>query len=148
MKVRTAKAAFLKRLAAAGAAVADLTPAAGVGAMLDFYADERADGCDPDDDGDMLLFEWGVNDWGDGPAFEVGITRQFIDADGDGDLRQLALVFRFDPTLAPKGLKDGNAWCESPGGLAAFRKSVGRSRALRAVRERTPAGVELRFGRT
>jgi hypothetical protein len=147
MKVRTAKAAFLKRLAAAGTAVPELTLAAGVAAMLDFYAGERADGCDPDD-GDMLLFEWGVNDWGDGPAFEVGITRQFIDAGGDGEPRQLALVFRYDPGLAPKGLKDGNTWCESPDELAAYRKAVGQSKAMRAVGDQTPAGAELRFGRT
>jgi hypothetical protein len=149
MKVRGAKAAFLKRLGVTGAALKGVTPSAGVGAMLVFYEQERADGCDPGGDGDMLLFQWGVYDWGDGPAFEVSITRQFIEADAEEEEpRQLALVYRFDPALAPKGLKDGSAWCESPGGLAAFRKTVEQSRALKAVGGQITASVELRFGRT
>jgi hypothetical protein len=147
MSPRSAKTRFLKRLAAAGQSVDALTPAAGSEALLAFYAEERADGCDPDDDGDMLLFEWGVNDWGDGPAFEITLTRQLVAADGE-EPRQLALTFRFDPAAVPNGLKSGSKWCESPDGLAAFRRFVAGSRAVRAVGSRSPTGVTLRFGRT
>lgn len=148
MKPGTAKTRFLKRLDAAKLKLDALTPSAGVEAMLHFYADERADGCDPDDDGDMLLFEWGTNDWGEGPSFEVNLTRQFMITDDVEEPRQLSLIFCFAPVDAPSGLKDGNKWCESPDGLPAFRRFVARSKAIQAVGQRTPASVELRFGRT
>ena len=32
--------------------------------MAAFYRDVRAEDCDLDADGDMLLFQWGVYDWG------------------------------------------------------------------------------------
>ena len=147
MKPRSAKTQFLKRLAATGLSLAALTPFAGIEAMLAFYADERADGCDLDDDGDMLLFQWGTYDWGEGPAFEVNITRQLIVSADEEEPRQLALTFRFDPSAAPRGA-DGNQWCESLSELAKFRKFVTTSKALKAVKERSPSSVALRFGRT
>ena len=102
MKPRIASTRFLKRLEAAGVTLNALTPAAGFEALLAFYGEERAEGCDPDQDGDVLLFQWGTNDWGDGPEFEVDITRQLID-DMDDEPRQLALTFEFDAAVAPKG---------------------------------------------
>ena len=148
MKPGAAKTRFLKRLEAAELALDTLTPSVGVEAMLSYYAEERADGCDPDDDGDMLLFQWGTNDWGDGPSFEVNLTRQLLVTDKEDEPRQLSLTFHFAPDRAPTGLKDGNKWCESPGGLAAFRRFITGSKAFQAVGHLTPASVELRFGRT
>jgi hypothetical protein len=148
MKPRAAKTRFLKRLEAAGLALDTLAPAAGVEAMLAYYAEERADGCDIDDDGDMILFQWGTHDWGDGPAFEVNITRQLIVADDeDEEPRQLGLTFRFGPS-AGAAAGEGNRWCESPDGLAEFRRFVARSAALKAVGGQSSESVELRYGRT
>jgi hypothetical protein len=149
MKPREAKTQFLKRLKAAGLSLGTLTAAVGVEAMLSYFADERADACDLDEDGDMLLFQWGTNDWGDGPAFEVNITRQLIVADDeDEEPRQLSLTFRFDPSVVPKGLKNGNKWCESPDRLKSFRRFVTGSRALQGVGQLSPTRVELRYERT
>ncbi len=148
MKPGAAKTRFLKRLEAAQLSLEALTPAAGVEAMLSYYADERADGCDLDEDGDMLLFQWGTYDWGDGPSFEVNLTRQLMVTDDGAEPRQLGLTFRFTPDHAPSRLKDGNKWCESPGGLAAFRRFITGSKAIQAVGHLTPAVVELQFGRT
>jgi hypothetical protein len=117
--------------------------------MIRYYEDRRVVGCDPDAEGDLLLFEWGTNDWGDGPAFEVSISRQLmVSDDEDAEPRQLALIFRFEPATAPKGLKDGNKWCASPDGLPAFRGFVTGSKAFRAVANEAAKKVELRFGRT
>jgi hypothetical protein len=143
-----AKTRFLKRLEEAELSLDALTLAAGVEAMLAYYAEERADGCPLDEDGDMLLFQWGTHDWGAGPAFEVSIVRQLIvAADEDEEPRQLDLRFRFPPA-AGTSAGASNRWCESPEGLAEFRRFVTRSAALKAVGHSTPESVELRYGRT
>src|SRR5688572_20396299 len=55
--------AFLSRR---GLAVATLDVAGGSAAMLDFYQDHRPADCAQIPDGDMLLFQWGTYDWGQG----------------------------------------------------------------------------------
>jgi len=96
MKSGSAKSRFVDRLENGGQSLDALTPAAGIEAMLAYYAEERVDGCPLDEDGDMLLFQWGTYDWRDGPAFEVSIVRQFIVTD-DEEPRQLNLRFRYAP---------------------------------------------------
>ena len=148
MKPRAAKSRFLQRLEAAGLSLDVLTPAAGAEAMLAYYAEERADGCVIEDDGDMLLFQWGTNDWGNGPAFEVSIVRQLIVAgDANEEPLQLDLRFRFEPSAEVEA-GEGNRWCESPDQLAVFRRFVAGSEALKAVGQRSPESVALRYGRT
>jgi hypothetical protein len=148
MKPGAAKTRFLKRLEAAGLSLDSLTPAAGVEAMMTYYAEERAEGCPFEDDGDMLLFEWGNYDWGKGPAFEVAITRQLIVPDDENEEpRQLGLTFRFDPSIG-NTVGKGNRWCRSLEELASFRRFVTRSAALKGVAQQSAVSVELRFGRT
>lgn len=146
MKSRDAKLRFLSHLDAAGVAMADLTMTSGIHAMLDFYTSVRADGCSFENDGDMLLFEWGPNDWGIEPTFDVSITRQFLREDDEID--QLTLSFRFDPAHAPVGDSAGNRWCHSLEQAEDFRRFVTESTALLATTELTPVSVELRYGRT
>jgi hypothetical protein len=148
MKPGRAKARFLERLKAAGLSLATLTPAVGIDAMLDYYAEERFDGCVLKTDGDMLLFQWGVYDWGDGPAFEVDITRQLSDRnDEETEPQQLSLTFRFDPARYPNGVKEGNGWCRTTRRLGDFRAFISRAEVIQAVGEQRPASVELRFNR-
>jgi hypothetical protein len=148
MKPSAAKTQFLKRLKAAGLPLDTITPADGVEAMLAYYAEERADGCPFEEDGDMLLFEWGIYDWGDGPAFEVGITRQLVRTDTkEEEIWQLGLDFRFEPSVGIRAGKQ-NRWCASLDELDDFRKFITKSAALKAVARHTPMSVELRFGPT
>ena len=148
MKPGAAKSRFLKRLQAAELSLTALTLAAGVEAMLAYYAEERAEGCPLDQDGDMLLFQWGTHDWGDGPVFEVSIVRQLMVADDeDEEPRQLDLRFRFTPA-AGASAGQANRWCESPDELPEFRQFVTGSEALKAVGRLVPESVELRYGRT
>ncbi|HEY1245826.1 MAG TPA: hypothetical protein VGF29_13455 [Hyphomicrobiaceae bacterium] len=97
--------------------------------MLDFYGDARASGCALDEDGDMLLFQWGtyLRHRPDGAVDEVSnldLTRQLIYGVGeDDDIWQLGLTFEFDPTEF-RGLKRGNKWCHSLEDLPQFREYV------------------------
>ena len=148
MKPSEAETRFRDRLTSAGLSPGSMTSAAGVEAMLAYYAGERADGCDLAGDGDMLLFQWGTYEWwGQRPAFEVNITRQLIVADDEEtEPRQLRLTFRFEPAVgAASGA--GNRWCESPDGLSDFRRFVAGSDPMQVVSGQVPDSVELRYGR-
>src|SRR5262245_54775822 len=90
------KKRFLQLIKLKAPELSSLSPAEGIMLMLGFYQDERADGCEIDEDGDMLLYQWGCYDWGQGESFEFNITRQFIAATAeDEDIRQLSLKFKF-----------------------------------------------------
>src|SRR5438067_2763877 len=135
MKPESAESELLRRVVGAGRTLTSLQPAEGIDLMLDFYRNERVDGCPVADDGDMLLYQWGCYDWGDGESFELDITRQLIDAGGeDEDIRQLSLTFRFVPNATLRALGDGNQWCSSPAGLSEFRSFINASAAFSAVR--------------
>jgi hypothetical protein len=115
--------------------------------MLRFYQDERADGCDIEEDGDMLLFQWGCFDWGEGESFELKITRQFIDGGGEEeDIHQLSLSFKFVPNASLRKAREGNRWCSAPEGLGEFRAFIVSSAAYRAVVKQQPIKVTLEYG--
>jgi len=142
MKAADALDEFKHFLKARGANVDALSVRQGIDAMIEFYRSTRADDCDLDRDGDMLLFQWGTYDWGQGRRSELDITRQFIPAGGeDEDIWQLSLTFLFDPNLNA----NGNRWCMSPTELDDFVAFVGSHAAYVAMADRAPSGVELDF---
>jgi len=106
MKPQAALTLFELFLAQRGLNRANLVPKQGVPAMLEFYKNERADGCRFEKDGDMLLFQWGVHNWGKGEFFDLNITRQLIleDRCEDDDIWQLRLTFKYAPTRELRSL--------------------------------------------
>jgi hypothetical protein len=128
MKPRAAKKQFLQILKDAGLKTASLEPARGIELMMDFYRNERAEGCEIEEDGDMLLFQWGEYDES---VFDIDITRQFIDEKAeDENIRQLSLTFQFKLTEPLQKLAEGNRWCHSPKELAEFRTFILASQAF------------------
>jgi len=98
MRVNDARAAFDGFVSAAGVDLADLAAADAVDLMLEWYSVERADDADLSDGGDMLLYQWGTYDWGNGPSFQLDITRQLIAVAGsDDDIWQLSVTLHFEP---------------------------------------------------
>jgi len=139
MKSADALHEFERFLKSRGASVNSVSVPDGIDAMIEFYRDTRADDCALDSDGDMLLFQWGTYDWGDGPRFEVEITRQFIrDGGEDEDIWQLSLTFVCSPTA----IASGNRWCAMPSDLSEFAKFV---RSHSAYVASVPLQVELNF---
>lgn len=115
-----------------------------IDAMIVFYRDQRIDGLDLDADGDMLLFQWGTYDWGEGESFELDIARQFLDPEEDEPL-QLHILMKFPPTEATKAFEDGNKWCDSPIDIASFNEFIHPCGAYLAMRSAVPASVEIDF---
>jgi len=146
MKPENAKAELEKRIEQAGTPMADLTLAQGVRLMLDFYHEVRAENCKLDEDGDMLLFQWG----GGQNAFECDITRQFIvalseDEDDEPVMSQLSFTFHFAPSPQSGVIKSGNQWCYTPNGLADFESFINTSDIFRAVHGARATKVTLDY---
>ncbi len=123
--------------------------------MVAFYQAQRPEGALPEDqDGDMLLFEWGTFDLGHGDRFTIGLTRQIIypyidpdDPDGwvDQDIWQLTLNYGFVPTPMFDALSDGSEWAESPAEAPAFLDLVLASAATSACGNAAPDAVTLEW---
>jgi len=122
-----------------------ITPSEGFTQMFAFYEAVAAEGCTAPSC-DMLLFQWGTYDWGEGKNYEVNITRQFIEdgTEDDPTISQLQLTFSFPPTLATSTLGEGNRWCEGHAHIAAFRSFVLSSLAFQSIADQDPPGVSLR----
>ena len=112
-----------------------------IAAFFDFYRDEQAEGCALDDDGDMLLFEWGTVDWGEGEHFELSLARQLIFGPGDGKIWQLKLTYAFEPTGPFRALGDGNRWCAAPEDLGDYRNAVLDSDPYRTAADHAEIGI-------
>lgn len=137
-------AAFEAFTAARGIALSSSKPRDGLAQMLAFYESVRADGC-AGPDGDMLLFQWGTYDWGEGRRFELNLTRQFIEQELEGDdaISQLSLTYKFDATPERDALGEGNRWCHDLAELAAFRVFVLASPPYATLADSPPVSVEV-----
>src|SRR5690349_3068548 len=98
MKASDSEDALKKRL---GLLIDTITPRRALDTMFAFYAQQRADDVAIDQDGDMLLYEWGVYDFDEPESFQLDITRQFIVTDEDQPYQdepyQLHLTLHFEP---------------------------------------------------
>src|SRR5829696_2534588 len=116
MKPSESETVLTKRL---GQRIDTLTARRAIDAMLAFYAEQRAADVAIDEDGDMLLYEWGLYSRETGESFQLAITRQFIVTDED-EPYQLHLTLHFAATAVLRRLQDGNEWCHSPEELSEF----------------------------
>jgi hypothetical protein len=115
---------------------------------LRLYVDSRIDSTDVEKDGDMLLFQWGTYDWGEGTLFEVGLTRQITKASCDPDeeadsMQQLQMTFRFSSTEETTALGKGNEWCPRPSNVNLFLASIKSNGAYIFALERRPIETEI-----
>lgn len=81
--------------------------------MRRFAAEPIEDAQPREEDGDGILAQYGVYDWGDGEHFELDMTRQFIFADESGDydhMAQLHCSFHFKPSDELRALGEANLW--------------------------------------
>ena len=117
-----------------------------ISAVIRFYTDCPASGLSEDANSDMLLFQYGCYDWGDGEMFEVDLTRQFIVADeiDDDAISQLHFTAYFEPDDELRAVGSHDRWCVNHDEVAEFRNEVLNSPALAltAKRHRAKARVD------
>jgi hypothetical protein len=126
-----------------------LRAAYGFRLMLEFYQQVRADGCAFEMDGDMLLFQWGTYDWGQGRHFELDLTRQFLESSDEGDsINQLHLKFHYSPNSEFEALQSGNRWCHDLSKLPEFESFILSSPAYNAVMQTDPQSATISYDQT
>jgi hypothetical protein len=100
-----------------------------------------------DGHGDMLLYQWGTYDWGDGESFELDITRQLIFGEAeDENIFQLSFTFKFVPTTELRRLAPGNRWCSSSEELEEFRNFIHHSAPFLTANEQLASSIQLEYG--
>jgi hypothetical protein len=127
MRIDDAETSLLGHLSSVGLGLDGVDAPAVMAAMMDWYAEERATDAAPiDEDGDMLLFQWGEHDRGAGRTFDYDLTRQLVRADDPEDegILQLSLTFRYPTSDRTAGLGSGHRWCGSPAQLARLRRDM------------------------
>jgi hypothetical protein len=114
------------------------------------YRTHRLPGTDLAADGDMLLYQWGVYDWGDGLLATIDLTRQILVASDqpteDPAIWQVHCCFRFPPPLLNQ-VKNGNFWCLHPREADGFSARMERSQAWSRLSSAAPVTSSLRLVR-
>lgn len=113
-------------------------PRALIDASIDFHSAQRFAGLERAPDADMMLFQHGCYDWGEGERFELGLVRQFMER-GDNPISQLHLTFTAPPEPSLRALGAGELWSLDCADLAGFRARVLGSPALAAIGGRAAA---------
>lgn len=135
---------FRQRTSELGLDLSEHHPREGMDALLSFYREVRAADVSVDDDGDMLLFQWGTYDRGDGEYFELNLTRQLTTEEGgDENTWQLSLTYRFEPTDDMDDIEVGHQWCQHPEELDDFVEDIFSSEPFNAVEELEADDIEL-----
>ena len=149
MRSSDSKSRLEQLVADSGSTVAALSAADAVRFMLTFYRDVRADDSPLEGDGDMILFQWGAYNRGEGESYTYDISRQFIvsGSDDDDGMSQLSLTVHFPVTDALRALK-GNKWCCSPAQVDEFEHFIRTHAATRAVSSLIPLQVTLEWSPT
>ena len=138
MKPADSPKAFQEFAASKGIDLNSSTPREGIEAMLEFRAQVACAVCSDD----MLLYQWGTYDWGKGKYFELNITRQFIEAELDGDdaISQLSLTYKYKPGTELDALPADNCWEDAK---PDFRQFILASAAFTAVAGAKADQIEL-----
>jgi hypothetical protein len=143
---KNSSTAIAKFAASKGFNLATSTPRIGLPLMFDLYTNSSASKC-AGPDCDMLLYQWGTYDWGEGRHFDLEIVRQFNEQrnpDDQGKMSQLHLAYRYEPTSALEAIIEGNFWCHEKGELAIFSANCLSSPAFAAVADLHAKSVIIR----
>lgn len=108
-------------------------------AVCDLYKNTHFS--DSYEDGDMLLFQYGVFDWGVGEYFELDLTRQLIQ--GVEQIIQIRSTFYFEPNEQLRAIGSKTHWCRSLKELDDFVAQIQGSEAYITCRKMQPRDIKV-----
>lgn len=91
----------------------------------------------------MLLFQYGIFDWGQGERFELDLTRQFINK--DNDISQLKSTICFEASRKLSSISEMSAWCSGTCELDSFIQTIERSPGYINCRALVPKTIEVEY---
>jgi hypothetical protein len=95
-----------------------ISPDIAIQSINEFYENYKTPHTDVDEnsDDDMLLFQYGIQDWeGTGPKFEFNLTRQITIPDDD-EFYQFSLTINYESNVDTTNIESYNLWsidCDS-----------------------------------
>jgi len=130
-----------------GSNPADFTIRELVKHSIDSYREKRAWWLSSGPDSDMLLFQWGTYDRGDGNYFQVDLVRQFVHRNftSDPPLSQLHATTFFEEAKDLTELGASDFWCESRDTLGAFHESIVATPVYVGMLDEHPIRSEIRW---
>jgi hypothetical protein len=93
-----------------------------------------------DEDGDMLLFQYGTYDWGNGKFFEFNITRQFIKVNED-EPYQLSMTLFFEQIEC----KSYNSWSNDFDNLEKWIENIKETEGYKLIKHLTCKKFQIFF---
>jgi len=114
---------------------------------IQFYQITRCEKVDLNNDGDMILVQWGSYDWGSGRYFEFDITRQFIEIGKEGDdaFSQFRFTLYYPPDIFDKSVK-GNKWFNNPNNCSEIKKYILQLPIYNQLKSISPIKREVNWG--
>ena len=111
-----------------------------------FYKEKRVKKVSYENDGDMILVQWGIYDWGAGKYFEFDIARQYIEIDKDGDdaISQFHTTLYFD-NEAFNEIKPGNKWFNSIENVGEIENYILQQDFYKILITKTPLKREINW---
>jgi hypothetical protein len=144
MKSNEVKAAFEEVIEALSPDINRLLPEDGIRGLVKFYQMERIDGCDMENDGDMLLFQWGIYNFTGKNEFQINITRQLLLLEED-EPYQLSLTFYYDVNDDNSTIKAGNFWCNNVKDISGFLRMIDKNSTYQVLKDKKAAKVEMTY---
>ncbi len=118
----------------------DLFPAI----FIDYFQAVKFKEVDEENDGDMLLFQYGIYDWGKGIFFELNFTRQFyriFPKSYSHRIYQLGVTFFYSPN-AFKEIKTLTKWSSDCKNLEEFQHFILNSQGFKTASKEIPIKSE------
>jgi hypothetical protein len=144
MELSKVKDAFREITSALSKEMNELLLEDGISGMMKFYKNERIDGCDFMNDGDMLLYQYGVYGFSGKHEFQINITRQLIVQNEDEPL-QLQLTFFYTVNHKNDGLIEKGKWCDNVENAPQYYEDIQKSKAYEIYHSERPDRVECIF---
>ena len=125
----------------------DLTLTSLPDVFLDYYQTVPFETVGVENDGDMLLFQYGICDWGQGEHFELNLTRQLIEMH-DEDEEQEDHMYQLQVTLFYKpadfaSVESFNKWSSDCTTLNDFKEIILTSAGYQAALNHIPTKLEI-----
>lgn len=143
VKLKAIEAEFKTLVIDKGYLLSDLSVNDGFTLFLQFYQIKRVKAYDIQKDQDMLLFEYGVYDWGDGESFYLSFTRQLSSSSPWAKMWQFKLQFKFPVVQELSEISSDNLWCSGLNEVDLFRDNIATSVGFQSVSANRDGTISL-----